>query len=697
MKTRTQLLIETQALQNRILKIKSVLDNVLPGTLLEAKTNNDEDDSLGAAASRVTVIKSARQLEKLIKSPELRENFTLPLVYQQIPLPKSEYSLMNIMDSRNNFFTGEWINGKPYGTGKLFNASSEVMISGAWNGGNIPQGTFLRTDFKNKSIALTDSNNGLSFYLKRQKGIVGVRVKILSADRSQGSQSDNSKVYIARPTVFPLDDVDLLDPKNGLRALSEKFVVLNGDIVEQGRSSTINGNGKYLDFESLSVGTFKTSWLKSGREYRVEYRPRNLDKLNEVEGWGPRPQATVHLVKKVGDESDNQVVLKPPLSGLMLTADEFYTIRALDKLWNILSSTENTPWSTPFLTKHLVGRTGGPEQADPFQALGSSYKNLGEMPYDYVGLGNWSKEQLSTKMATALNKPSKSGVAGGVVGSGIGVAAVLGGQKISDYLNYRNQTAGWSETLKSLEKQLLQKPEYPADAVYVDDEQHGKGKFTGWMTADKSAFILGKFVSDNNPDIVLIGNWKDNKMNGLGLRVRRGPDGIEYYYGQWKSHRPHGEGEYVWPDGGRFKGTWSQGNYLQNSQGTLWGVAPVVPKGRDPVVEYSGTFVDNEPNGEGTIVYRHSGNKYQGGVKEMKPQGVGRFTWASGDNFIADAASILPGMKFAGNLPGGIYYSGNWSDGLMSGQGGIYYPDGKPMVSGQFRENVYITAARRTR
>merc|ERR1711935_750152 len=82
------------------------------------------------------------------------------------------------------------------------------------------------------------------------------------------------------------------------------------------------------------------------------------------------------------------------------------------------------------------------------------------------------------------------------------------------------------------------------------------------------------------------GTYKDNMKDGEGRMEF--PDG-GVYEGSWKFDKRHGDGAYWYPNGDIYSGEWRFG----------------CKHGR-------GAFKDNKPNGPGSFLFKHSGNRQEG-------------------------------------------------------------------------------------
>ena len=82
-----------------------------------------------------------------------------------------------------------------------------------------------------------------------------------------------------------------------------------------------------------------------------------------------------------------------------------------------------------------------------------------------------------------------------------------------------------------------------------------------WET---SSGIVWKRFGDKDTHRVYKGEWKNEKLNGLGVMTY--PDGHKYV-GEWKNGKVHGQGEFTWSNGDKYEGEWKKGE--KHGQGTV--------------------------------------------------------------------------------------------------------------------------------
>ncbi len=145
-----------------------------------------------------------------------------------------------------------------------------------------------------------------------------------------------------------------------------------------------------------------------------------------------------------------------------------------------------------------------------------------------------------------------------------------------------------------------------------------------WET---SSGIVWKRFGDKDTHRVYKGEWKNEKLNGLGVMTY--PDGHKYV-GEWKNGKYNGQGTSTYPDGGKYVGKFKDGK--KNGQGTY-----TYPDGQ----KYVGRWKDDKRNGQGTFTYP-DGGKYVGRWKDDKRNGQGTFTYPDGTKGIGEFREDKP-------------------------------------------------------
>jgi hypothetical protein len=222
---------------------------------------------------------------------------------------------------------------------------------------------------------------------------------------------------------------------------------------------------------------------------------------------------------------------------------------------------------------------------------------------------------------------------------------------------------------------------------WKDGQRHGQGVFT-WLNGDK-----------------FVGEYKNDRRNGQGSRTTRNSN----YVGEWKDDNYHGQGTLTLASGNVYKGIFNNGrvpsqaligsspsnNQPNNSNqetnsskcpessgtyGSSWNncSGEVTYANGDT---YAGLFKNGKRNGQGTYIFKTSGNKYEGEFVDNTRQGKGVFTLSNGDKFVGDfkdgKADGLGVMTFAAS---GNKYEGEFKDLKRSGQGVFTFSDGKVVL-----------------
>jgi len=135
-----------------------------------------------------------------------------------------------------------------------------------------------------------------------------------------------------------------------------------------------------------------------------------------------------------------------------------------------------------------------------------------------------------------------------------------------------------------------------------------------------------------------IGEWKDDKTNGQGIRTY--PSGNKYV-GEYKDGKKHGQGT----------ATFASGN------------------------KYVGEYKDGKKTGQGTYTYAN-GDKYVGEWKDDKRNGQGTYTFADGDKYVGEWKDGNSHGRGTYTYPDGRKYVGEYKDDKRNGQGTYTYADG---------------------
>lgn len=190
---------------------------------------------------------------------------------------------------------------------------------------------------------------------------------------------------------------------------------------------------------------------------------------------------------------------------------------------------------------------------------------------------------------------------------------------------------------------------------FKDDKFGGEGVIT-MKNGDRfeGSFVAGRMEGRgkhvlNNGDIEYIGEYKDGKPHGMGVKTYE--DG-SVYSGSFKDGKRHGNGKISFTDVCEFDGMWI--NDKMDGSGSL-----KYSNGD----KFTGMFKNNEMNGHGIYEYA-DGAVYDGNYRNGNKSGQGTYTFKDKLQF----------------------YTGEWSDNKMNGQGVRVYSDGS-VYNGSFCDN----------
>ena len=152
------------------------------------------------------------------------------------------------------------------------------------------------------------------------------------------------------------------------------------------------------------------------------------------------------------------------------------------------------------------------------------------------------------------------------------------------------------------------------------------------------------------------------------------------YKGNFKEGRMHGDGEYVWKDGGSYKGFFRDGFFEGIGERTY-----------ESGAIYKGHFKYDKPHGEGTMTYANGsffkglwqfenkhgdglykdnkGYSHEGKYKFGSADGVGKQTWKKGDVYEGDFKNGYKEGYGIYTWPSGQTYKGYWKNGKKHGKG----------------------------
>ena len=119
-----------------------------------------------------------------------------------------------------------------------------------------------------------------------------------------------------------------------------------------------------------------------------------------------------------------------------------------------------------------------------------------------------------------------------------------------------------------------------------------------------------------------------------------------------------------------------------------WGnTLPYVWKGfgdKETHPKYQGQVKDRKPNGLGILIFP-SGSKYVGEFKDGKRTGQGTFTWSDGSKYVGEWKDDKKHGQGTFTFTDGSKYVGEYKDGKKHGQGTYTWSDGEKYV-GEYKD-----------
>lgn len=165
----------------------------------------------------------------------------------------------------------------------------------------------------------------------------------------------------------------------------------------------------------------------------------------------------------------------------------------------------------------------------------------------------------------------------------------------------------------------------------------------------------GVYVDEGR--VLYFGNFENGQLNGKGNCIYIGDKSIDMYFGNFRDGLRDGEGTYTWGDGsGRYTGYWEEG--LRHGLGTTVYAdgttsSDIWVKGEQTSNDVAGSCINgNCYDGDGVYVYQ-DGSMYEGHFRKGYPDGEGKYSDKDGS-----------------------VYTGHWQKGYYSGYGELSNPDG---------------------
>ncbi|KAM0844649.1 hypothetical protein ACQ4PT_056901 [Festuca glaucescens] len=178
----------------------------------------------------------------------------------------------------------------------------------------------------------------------------------------------------------------------------------------------------------------------------------------------------------------------------------------------------------------------------------------------------------------------------------------------------------------------------------------------------------------------------------------------EFYQGDLRGDLPHGQGKFLWTDGGMYEGAWARGRAAGRGKfswpsgatyegdlagGYMHGQGTYIGEFGDT---FAGLWANNLRHGRGTQAYAN-GDVYDGHWRDGLQDGHGRYIWRQGHEYI--------GTWKAGEMHGcgtviwadSDRYDGSWEDAKPKGQGTFRWADGG-MYIGTWCQESGVTHAK---
>ena len=212
---------------------------------------------------------------------------------------------------------------------------------------------------------------------------------------------------------------------------------------------------------------------------------------------------------------------------------------------------------------------------------------------------------------------------------------------------------------------------------------------------ETSSGLIFKSFGDGKVQPKYKGEITNGKPNGFGVLTY--PYGEKSVVGVWKNgkewYTKHAKkdgtligkfenGEWIVSWGVLYMGyrNGKVGYYTEKWEG-------VVSKGNQDVAKYEGDIRNGKPNGQGTVTLS-DGGKYEGDIRNGESNGQGTYTYPRGGKYVGVFKNGNRNGHGTYTFPDGRKYVGESKDGQWDGQGTITYPDGRKYV-GEFKDEEF--------
>lgn len=232
--------------------------------------------------------------------------------------------------------------------------------------------------------------------------------------------------------------------------------------------------------------------------------------------------------------------------------------------------------------------------------------------------------------------------------------------------------------------------------------RHGKGKMIAKDGTETSGTYYNNFLEDNI-------KTKDSRCsgdceNGQGTYTW---DNGDKYIGQWRDGKRHGKGKYIFKNKGLLYGMFENDKFIkhigrpihskENHKIIIGYLGDVNFNGEGNLKlengnSYTGSFINGEFHGKGSMIYRKKGSVYTGNWKNGLRHGHGYIITEKGDRYYKgnwkndkkDGYGVCTD-KISGDF---FHYKGNWKNDKMNGKGSLRSIDSGQKFIGTFKNNL---------
>ena len=209
--------------------------------------------------------------------------------------------------------------------------------------------------------------------------------------------------------------------------------------------------------------------------------------------------------------------------------------------------------------------------------------------------------------------------------------------------------------------------------------QEGNHIYSGYIDINKKKNGYGVLLKTDGSKY--IGNWKDDKLNGLSRVIDQNGNlyeglfeddsliqgrfeslnGERKYVGQWKDGKMHGIGKEETNE------TLYEGEFVENKK---HGKGKIILKEKEE--SYSGEFTNDEITGKGTYIWKN-GNTYTGDFIETQFHGKGKYSWEDGGEYFGDYVNGVKQGYGSYKMKDGSFYVGPFVNGKPHGLGNVRF------------------------